>query len=142
MEQGKLIIAENLRPLSVNDAYKNVPGKGRVKTGEYKRFKTNLEERLPSYCEAKDSLLEAIQDTKFYLETTLKIFVPKDRMYTQKDDLNRNKGDCGNYRKCVQDIIFDWLGIDDKYSIEEHNYQIEDEQGIWGFEFTIEVKLR
>lgn len=135
-------ISENIRPISVNDAYKNVPGKGRIKTGDYKRFKTILEERLEKYVEQRDSFLDLLQPYNFVLETTLKIYVPKDKMFTKQGDINRNKGDCGNYRKCTQDIVFDWLGLDDKYSIDEHNHQVLDEQGMWGFTFIVEAKPR
>ena len=141
-KEGTILISETMRPISVNDAYKNVPGKDRIKTGEYKRFKTDLEERLPKYKGMKDKFFKLIEGQQFILETVLKIYVPTERMYTKKGDINRNKGDCGNYRKCTQDIVFDWLGIDDKYSLNEKNLQIEDDQGVWGFSFEIIARDR
>lgn len=141
-KEGSILISANMRPISVNDAYKNVLGKGRIKTGEYKRFKTDLEEILTKYKDQKAKFFDLIEGQQFILETTLKIYVPEDKMFTKKGDINRNKGDCGNYRKCTQDIIFDWLGIDDKYSVDEHNHQILEDQGIWGFSFQIEPKDR
>lgn len=138
----KLLIAENIRPMLMNQAYSNVPGKGRRKTGEYKRFITDLHLRLKSYEDKKKEFLEYLNVGKFSLATILKIYVPMDRFYTVKGDISKNKGDCGNYRKCVQDVIFDWIGIDDKYSIHETNIQIEDDQGLWGFSFEIEIEAR
>jgi hypothetical protein len=142
METPSLFISSNIKPMNVNDAYKNVPGKGRVKSGDYRRFKTNLLDSLSGYEKKRNLFLNGIRGNPFILETTLKIFVPKDRYYTQKGDINRNKGDCGNFRKCVQDVIFDWLDIDDKYSVKEHNFQDPDDQGLWGFTFEIKALWR
>lgn len=140
-QEGVILIAENIKPMNVNDAYKNVPGKGRIKSGDYRRFKTTLEEKLHTYEDEKREFLEYIEGKRFYLQTTLNIYVPHDRYFTKKGDISRNKGDCGNFRKCTQDVVFDWLGIDDKYSVKEHNYQIEDDQGLWGFSFKIEAEM-
>ena len=141
-QENLIFISENIRPISVNDAYKNVPGKGRIKTGDYKRFTTDMKGRLLKYNEKRVSFLEYLKKVPFSLETTLKIYVPSNKYLTKKGDINRNKGDCGNYRKCLQDVVFDWLGVDDKYSVDEHNHQCIDEQGLWGFSFSIKAQER
>lgn len=131
-----------MKPMNINQAFKNVPGKGRIKSGDYRRFKTDLEKRLQNYEQERKDFVDCFNDGKFTLQTTLKIYVPSDLYTTKKGDISIKKGDCGNYRKCVQDVIFDWLGVDDKYSVDEHNHQIEDDQGIWGFSFEIQLDKR
>ena len=130
------IIIEPMKPISVNEAYRNIPGSGRVKTGEYKRFKTDLIQALNNAYNP-DEFIKKFHSKAHALMTELIIFVPKKKYYTAGGDINNHKGDCSNYRKCTQDVIFDWLGIDDKYSVREINSQVVSHYGNWAFTYKL-----
>jgi len=141
-ERNELRLIFPLKPLSVNAAYKNVPKKGRVKTGEYKRFATDLNKYLEEYNSYRDDFVSYFKSKSkyLYLETVLTVFVPREFFLKAEGGLSTRKGDCGNYRKVIHDIITKWLGIDDKYSVDERNIQFPTEYTEWEIVFTMHAK--
>lgn len=143
------LFCEPIKPLSVNKAFVT-HRKGvatlQIKSGEYKRFKTDVLDRLGTdkYLKRKQDFLAFIAPLgkRFQLRTALKIFTPKDIFFTVDGDVSSRAGDVSNYRKPIQDIIFEFLGVDDKYSKLESNEQVPDDINMWALLYEIEIIKR
>lgn len=134
------IFSRDMKPLSINKAYATTRGVRR-KSGDYNRFATDLKEVLHACYEIeKRELRDAVKDTRFFFRTVMTITTPEDFFFTKGGDISARKGDISNYRKCLQDVIFDFIGLDDKYSICEENLHTDGKE--WKTEYTIEAWSR
>lgn len=109
MNNKLLTLFFQFKPLSLNRAYKNLPGRGRVKTNEYKTYQTTLESKLNLNAL---SCFSRVFDPKKH-EIHLNMIVYLKDLYTKDGRISKLSGDCGNLEKITNDVIFKKLGLDD-----------------------------
>ena len=116
-ERPSLILPHFPLPPSINEAYRNVPGVGRVKTAVYKAFEKEVEGWAYQY---KKSLLNGFQellkgDWKGYTVFEIDFFfvIKRERLWT-KDNAPK-RFDADSRIKAGQDVFSKVLGMDDKY---------------------------
>ena len=127
----KLELEFDIKPLSLNQAFLNMQGKGRVKSPAYREFEAAILEQL----HPKRNIMKAWA----YQVATLdhpcivrSLEVSLENMFTKKAQINLRAGDIDDMIKCAQDVVFKQLKIDFK--------GIEDAQVVMGMEDKWEGK--
>ena len=110
-----LNIVINEEPFSLNGAYSNVKGKGRILTKKAESFKKIVSLQTSIALNKSENFpIRAMKD--FYFSTEIYFFSPK--FLTKEKDISQNKPDTSNCIKLLEDGIFEALGIDDYLSID------------------------
>lgn len=125
-----------LKPLSLNKAYKNLPGVGRAKTNDYKQYQKALESKLNQ--NALSCFSSAYDPKKHHIVLNMIVYL-KD-LYTKDNRISRLSGDCGNLEKVTTDIIFKKLGLDDSQITQVMISKNKGERDC--FYYSLEIKNR
>jgi len=129
-DKPSLVLKHYPLPPSVNEAYRNVPGVGRVKSSVYKKFELEVGEWSLTY---RKALLEAFTalikgDWMGYSVFEIDFFfiVARHRLWTKKGEPKRFDAD--SRIKAGQDVFCKVLGMDDKYFWSTRGCKIEGER--------------
>ena len=115
----------NIKPLSLNHAFLNMRGRGRVKSPAYREFEAEILRQL----HPKRNIMKAWAYEVATLDfpcIVRSLEVSLENMFTKKGQVNLRGGDIDGMIKCAQDIVFKQLKIDFK--------GIEDAQVVMGME--------
>lgn len=136
MNNKLLTLFFNFKPLSLNQAYKNLPGIGRAKTNDYKQFQKALESKLNQ--NALSCFSSAFDPKKHEIHLNMIIYL---KNYLTKDGrISQKSGDCANFEKVTSDIIFKHLGIDDSQVVQMMISKNQGEKDC--FYYSLEIKNR
>lgn len=109
MNEKLLTLFFTFKPLSLNQAYSNAPGRGRIKTREHRSYQKALESKLNQ--NALSCFSSAFDPKKHEIHLNMIIYL---KNYLTKDGrISQKSGDCANFEKVTSDVIFKYLGIDD-----------------------------
>ena len=99
----------NLKPLSLNSAYRNNRQGIRFKTKKYQEFKKQFDEEIRPYLNELKSLFNAFESGRHGIYTTYDIFCP---IMTKDGRISKTSGDASNFPKLLEDLLFQH-GVDD-----------------------------
>ena len=101
-----------LKPLSINQYYRNSRSGNRIKTGKGLAFDEELNILLEEHASALQHFGKKIDPSINIVKLTMRVGNPD---YFLKDGsrISKTAGDIDNYLKVIQDKIFNVIGVDD-----------------------------
>jgi Holliday junction resolvase RusA-like endonuclease len=99
------------KALTLNQAYTNIPGRGRIKSNAYRDWSSDVIEHLNFNCNDEYKTFQKAYDI-FDSYITLD-FVFYHKVFTKKQLISKTAGDTSNLVKCIEDQLAEFLMFDD-----------------------------
>lgn len=99
----------NLKPLSLNNAYRNNRQGIRFKTQKYREWESVFKKEIKPYLNELEGLFKAFDPKRHGFYCTYDIYCP---IETKDGRISKTSGDVSNMPKLLEDLLFSF-GVDD-----------------------------
>lgn len=110
-----LLIEIPFKPLTINQAKTRSRNGTIIKTQAYRKFESDVSAYLMQFYAEFRNLKTDHDKRKCAVKVTYNVYCPKDEYYTKKGQMSLTRGDNDNYGKCLTDVLFKSIGINDAY---------------------------
>jgi hypothetical protein len=91
---------------------------GNANSQKKKALKNEILSQMMKYTQDVVCFYDNYDPKKEFIIAQYLLYIPQDIFYTKKNDISSRKIDIDNFSKLFQDSIFNLIGINDKYALD------------------------